>query len=170
MNTCEPKSKVLATTLVHQPPSILFWQNDTFLQLHLTVTPRCRCCEGIEWSKATLGWLPNRHIIQLCTSYFSASPLGTNLFSLVWSKHSLDYDCFAHQYKPCPREVLFSKLSFLSSALFWSKLDHDHCWQPCRPGLPEADISFAILRRCRSGPAFCNTDFSPLPCNVFEGL
>ena len=127
-------------------------------------------CEGIEWSKATPGWLPNRHIIQLCTSYFSASPLGTNLFSLVWSKHSLDYDCFAHQYKPCPREVLFSKLSFLSSALFWSKLDHDHCWQPCRPGLPEADISFAILRRCRSGPAFCNTDFSPLPCNVFEGL
>ena len=36
MNTCEPKSKVLATTLVHQPPSILFWQNDTFLPLHLT--------------------------------------------------------------------------------------------------------------------------------------
>ena len=39
---------------------------------------------------------------------------------------------------------------FYFQNLFWSYLGHHHCCQPCRPALPQADISFAILRRCGS--------------------
>ena len=95
----------------------------------------------------------------------SASPPFT--FHLVWSKH-----CFAGHHKPRRREVLFWKLSSLSVALFWSHLGHHHCCQPCRPALPQADISFAILRRCGS-PLSAILPLYPCPqkiilCKLFQ--